>query len=187
MHGSTSLTISTCIVLHSRSYFRFRLPSARNSFPSYILLPWQNLVSYPKASHSTNTHLTLRPRGAVFHNSRPRYVAHHTPLPQSLLIMALSSPLRFFHYLITKNAWIDIAHDFDAYRFTLTIFVSLPAAICAQHFPKHHLVFWAVVTRRAGVDRARSSGRSGSEFGRTWLQRAGRCADSAFVSGLQSQ
>ena len=43
------------------------------------------------------------------------------------------------------------------------------------------------VTRRAGVDRARSSGRSGSEFGRTWLQRAGRCADSAFVSGLQSR
>ena len=43
------------------------------------------------------------------------------------------------------------------------------------------------VTRRAGVDRARSSGRSGSEFGRTWLQRAGRCADSAFVSRLQSR
>ena len=40
------------------------------------------------------------------------------------------------------------------------------------------------VTRRAGVDRARSSGRSGSEFGRTWLQRAGRCADSSFVSGI---
>ena len=45
----------------------------------------------------------------------------------------------------------------------------------------------ASVTRRAGVDRARSSGRSGSEFGWTWLQRAGRCADSAFVSGLQSR
>ena len=40
------------------------------------------------------------------------------------------------------------------------------------------------VTRRAGVDRARSSGRSGSEFGRTWLQRAGRCADSSFVSRI---
>ena len=48
-------------------------------------------------------------------------------------------------------------------------------------------VLWGRVTRRAGVDRARSSGRSGSEFGRTWLQRAGRCADSSFVSGLQSR
>ena len=25
---------------------------------------------------------------------------------------------------------------------------------------------------------------SDSEFGRTWLQRAGRCADSSFVSGI---
>ena len=40
------------------------------------------------------------------------------------------------------------------------------------------------VTCHAGVDRARSSGRSGSEFGRTWLQQAGRCADSSFVSGI---
>ena len=40
------------------------------------------------------------------------------------------------------------------------------------------------VTRHAGVDRARSSGRSGSEFGRTWLQQAGHCADSSFVSGI---
>ena len=47
--------------------------------------------------------------------------------------------------------------------------------------------YTTTVTRRAGVDRARSSGRSGSEFGWTWLQRAGRCADSAFVSGLQSR
>ena len=40
------------------------------------------------------------------------------------------------------------------------------------------------VTRRAGVDRARSLGRSGLTFGRTWLQRAGRCANSSFVSGF---
>ena len=40
------------------------------------------------------------------------------------------------------------------------------------------------VTCRAGVDRAWSSGRSGSEFGRMWLQRVGRCADSSFVSGI---
>ena len=50
------------------------------------------------------------------------------------------------------------------------------------------LVEWGVsftaVMRHAGVDRARSSGRSGSEFGRMWLQRAGRCADSSFVSGI---
>ena len=40
------------------------------------------------------------------------------------------------------------------------------------------------VTHRAGVDWARSSGRSGSEFGQMWLQRAGRCADSSFVSRI---
>ena len=54
--------------------------------------------------------------------------------------MVLSSPLRFFHYLITKNAWIDIAHDFDAYRFAFALLFSLLAAICVQLIPKLHPV-----------------------------------------------
>ena len=40
------------------------------------------------------------------------------------------------------------------------------------------------VTRRAGVIRARGRVGSDSEFGRTWLQRAGRCADSSFSSRI---
>ena len=49
------------------------------------------------------------------------------------------------------------------------------------------LIFICIVTHRAGVDRARSSGRSGSEFGRTWLQRAGRCADSSCRCGFSER
>ena len=40
------------------------------------------------------------------------------------------------------------------------------------------------VTRRARVIRAQGRVGSASEFGRTWLQRAGRCADSSFSSRI---
>ena len=58
-----------------------------------------------------------------------------TPISSSLLIMAHSTPLSLLHYLLMKNTWVDIAHDFNMYHFALTIFVSLLAAICAQDFP----------------------------------------------------
>ena len=41
-----------------------------------------------------------------------------------------------------------------------------------------------IVTRRARVIRARGQVGSASEFGRTWLQRVGRCADSSFSSRI---
>ena len=40
------------------------------------------------------------------------------------------------------------------------------------------------VTRRAGVIRAQGRVGSASEFGQTWLQQAGRCADSSFSSRI---
>ena len=119
------------------------MPSWFHTIPlalHYILFPLENLVCYPKVSHSTKTILcslevlssTTDAQGTSLTTPTSLITPDHGAL-HSTLFLQLSPH---------QKCMGQHCSQFDAYHFTLTIFVSLLAAICTQHFP--NLVIWVV-------------------------------------------